>query len=289
MGMLSVGSKDSKADKDPIFTKEWCSENRRLLHQQRQRAWLRSKAKHRFIDFDDTERSELQRYFDALSGGSDIIIMESMENMLISLGLANTRQEVQVMVSKIDSNGNGELDFEEYLQVLMGGKDTEIFNVFKSMMDGKLGDRRINFLNVISTFRRQQIMDATGARSQREGSQASGVRILGNFAKLERLRYEDKLLQAEANPGSPKPDELPFDMSVRPPLGGLEMLWRAVKAEHSLVPEVSADKESMTAVLGTPPSPRTLIQQVTKNHGNRPKITSYNKTIMLTQASAGDW
>lgn len=281
--VLSLAESKDKAELVPEMD---CSENHRLLHQHQQRAWLRKQGKYGFITFNDSERAELQRYFDALCEGQEIITMDSMEIMLISLGLANTREEVKIMVSKIDKNGNGELDFEEYLQVLMGGGDPQIFNVFKSMMDGKLGDRRVDFRNVISTFRRQKVMDATGARDQRDPSKVAGVRILSNFAKLERSRYEDKLLEARAQPGTPKPVTLPFDDTVQPGLGQLSMIWRSVKKEYNLFPEEGQPEYLSDS--GPPPSPRAVIAQVTKGMGKF-KTTKYDRTIMITQASAGDW
>merc|ERR1719356_233096 len=155
------------------------SEQRRLIHQSRERQWLRSKAKYGYIDFSDTERAELRRYFNALTGQSGRVGIDKLENMLISLGLAADRREVASIVERIDGSSTGELDFEQYLEIVRTRTDSNIFQVFKAMMEGKLGDRNLNFQTVISTYRRKLILDATGARGAKGEQQELGERILG--------------------------------------------------------------------------------------------------------------
>merc|ERR1719197_749858 len=115
--------------------------------------------------------------------------------MLISLGLAANRREVNEIVSGIDDNDSGELDFEQYLTIVRTRADPAMFQVFKSMIDGTLGDRNLNFRTVISGYRRGMIMDGTGARDkpgepesdkakkqELEAAKKRGKRILANFA-----------------------------------------------------------------------------------------------------------
>ena len=40
---------------------------------------------------------------------------QEIEETLISLGLARTREDVDDIVKSLDTDGNGELDFEEFL------------------------------------------------------------------------------------------------------------------------------------------------------------------------------
>merc|ERR1719401_2679521 len=133
--------------------------------------------------------------------------MDRLETMLISLGLASTRKEVKEIVDKIDDNGNGELDFDEYLELFRRQNDSQIFKVFKAMMEGKLGDRNLNFQTVISTYRRQLFLDATGARTNRQVRIPSdyvtediplehSVQVLQNFARMQNLRYNEAAASA---------------------------------------------------------------------------------------------
>jgi len=61
-----------------------------------------------------------------------------IEETLISLGLARTEDDVQAVVNELDVDGNGELDFDEFLQML---KDTSMRN----NTDNFLTDRNLLF------------------------------------------------------------------------------------------------------------------------------------------------
>jgi len=154
-----------------MLSRAWTTERRRLLHERRQRQWLRSKAKHGYVDFSDAERAELRRYFDALAEDNQRIRLESLEDLFISLGAADTRDEVLKLVAELDEDNNGELDFEEYLEIVRNWTNanitqarlraakapgeyeevaaaakraketTERLKVFMAMMQGKLGDQ----------------------------------------------------------------------------------------------------------------------------------------------------
>lgn len=61
----------------------------------------------------------LRKYFNQLDlDGSGTISPSEIEEMLISLGLARTREEVEEMICELDVNGNGELEFDEFLTML---------------------------------------------------------------------------------------------------------------------------------------------------------------------------
>lgn len=319
---------------DPAkWGRSWAPEQKRLLHQSRERQWLRSKARHGYIDFSDTERAELRRYFNALAGQRGRVGIDKLENMLISLGLAGDRREVAAIVERIDTDCAGELDFEQYLEIVRTRTDSNIFQVFKAMMEGKLGDRNLNFQTVISTYRRKLIIDATGARGVRGEQQETGERILGNFAALQRSRHAeakqaaDDARQAPPTAGGPgaeraerddskdsrrpgsdrlsskRPEsslesELPSPRSAgsagvdeeavlaavreddlgpsfelahqAAPMGTLNMVWRGVCHEHSLVSSrpASADGRSRSA-LERPMSPSKVVEAIVKSRPGR--------------------
>lgn len=176
-------------------TRQWAPEHKRLLHEDRERRWLTQKARHQWVDFSDSERTELRRYFDALREGADKLSVDRLEDMMVSLGLADSRQEVERIVEAIDGDRTGELDFEEYLLILRTRADPGIFRVFKMMMEGKLGDRDLPFQMVMSAYRREHILGATGAPPRvGQGTSESKQRcdrILRNFATLQRRRHEE--------------------------------------------------------------------------------------------------
>jgi hypothetical protein len=263
-----------------IYGRQWTTDHKRLLHESRERSWLRQQGKHAQVDFSDLERTELRHYFEAIAevegkNKQRRIRADRLEDMLISLGLADRRKEVENIVQAIDDSGLGELDFEQYLTIVRTRADPALIGIFKAMIDGKLGDRNLNFRTVISGYRRGMIMDATGARSvgepepdkkrkqELEAAKRRGTRILNNFAALQKSRFD----QGDG--------ELPFDGSGYVPPGGLEMLWHTVCAEHEFdlakAPTTSADGRTgkTKRTLDPPRSPREIIESIVQGGPKR--------------------
>jgi len=270
---------------DP-FARGGAGDARWMLHQHRQRHWLRGKAKHGYMDFSDEERAELRRYFNALAERNDRTSLHLLENMLVSLGLVETRQEVAEIVDRV-STTPGELDFEEYLEIVRGQRDSYIVQVFKAMMEGKLGDRNLNFQTVLSTYRRKLMLDATGARSTTGDQQELGFKILENFAAMQRTRHAEAVAMAETgsldlNASALAAMALPFEGKPEPAVGPLEMLWRSVCREHGLYSSrpASADGRHRRTV-EKPQSPEAVIQGVVKVPIRKKTGMRPNQTIVI--------
>eukprot|EP00398_MALV-I-01_sp_L67-1_P000920 gene920-230_t len=148
-----------------------------LLRDFNERRWLKFHGKSQFIDFDDQERAKLQSYFRAL----DVDLIGTigcgmLEEVLTSLGLADSREAVKRMVEAVDEDASGLIEFNEFLQVIKKSDDTSaVFKVFKTLMDGELGDSQLSFPLVVSTYRRKMLIDALMATGPRK---VRGQRIL---------------------------------------------------------------------------------------------------------------
>lgn len=213
--------------------------------------------------------------------------MEKLEDMMISLGLADTRRAVAILAQDAGCGEDQLIDFEDLLTIVRTSKgDSDIFSVFKEMIDGRLSEGGLNFKNVISTYRRKVMLDAVGiGKSPTTAEQEHGAKILHNFASLHRSRYDDatkirmKYAKNEENeeafedvstaepsassrchtqppspvsqPPSPATTTLlPFDANGGCELGGLELLWREACDKENLRPEAmpSSDTNPNTAV-----------------------------------------
>mmetsp|Transcript_43216 Transcript_43216/g.99625 ORF Transcript_43216/g.99625 Transcript_43216/m.99625 type:complete len:376 (-) Transcript_43216:19-1146(-) len=271
-GVLAVRGKSREEVSGSMYGRHWTSVQKRLLHEERERTWLRRQAKHRFIDFSDSERKELRRYFDALAENQDKVKLDKLEDMLISLGLAADRQEVLNIVKAVHGGiqtESRELDFEEFLEIVRTRADFAIFRVFKAMMEGRLGDRNLNFQTVISTYRRQLILDGTGAGNAQGDCQERGANILQNFAALQKSRMQEG--EEQPRPRSNAANKhMTFDTSgSNAPLGGLVMMWRGVCHEQHLVASRPASSEKKTRhTLDVPPSPREVIDNIISSGKN---------------------
>ena len=140
--------------------------------------------KKQFIDFRDDELQELRKYFNYLDkdkGGS--ISAEELEEPMIALGFAETREDVQMLINAIDKNGNGEIELDEFLTIIKSGKvcmacpltvqqgagGPPIGQFFKKMINGEFSKGQMTIPLYISDYRRKMIIQSMfgGARTDK--------------------------------------------------------------------------------------------------------------------------
>lgn len=77
---------------------------------------------------------------DADGGGT--IGLEELENPLIGLGFAETREDVKALIEEVDKDGNGDIDFDEFCSIIKNKerdeKSKQIYQFFKEMTNGTL-------------------------------------------------------------------------------------------------------------------------------------------------------
>ena len=80
------------------------------------------RSRKKVVDQHRKYRSTLKTYFNSLKAKKeyDYILMEDLEDPFITLGIANSGQEVRDIVKAYDDNGNGKIEFEEFLEILDG-------------------------------------------------------------------------------------------------------------------------------------------------------------------------
>ena len=78
------------------------------------------------LDFQDSEIAKLRACFGALDDdGSGSIGQEELEEPLIGLGIADTREEVKDIVDLVDEDGSGMIEFEEFLSIIKNSDGDE--------------------------------------------------------------------------------------------------------------------------------------------------------------------
>mmetsp|Transcript_62776 Transcript_62776/g.72050 ORF Transcript_62776/g.72050 Transcript_62776/m.72050 type:complete len:299 (+) Transcript_62776:66-962(+) len=187
---------DWKALKKELKSKEKSREaykqSKQLLLENRERMWLQKTGKSHFIDFDNHQRSQLKKYFLALDNdGSGNIGVEELEEPLISLGLAESKEEVEAIVSSVDEDGSNEIEFNEFLGIIKnkpGSEKSPIYELFQGMITGSLEgvDRELPFRMVYVTYRRQKMLDALlcSEKDKREKDKKErGERIMAAYKK----------------------------------------------------------------------------------------------------------
>lgn len=268
-----------------IYSRRWTTESKRYLHVAKERKWMALQHKHRFLDFSPKERAELKRYFDELAGENRKIALDQLETMFISLGLAEHPKDVQGWTERVDDLQLGELDFEQFLELLLKRTDSDLVSLFREMASGKLGDPSLNFQTIISEYRRKLIMGAAGVGNI--GRQQLGSKVLHNFAALQRSRWEAQAAKDQAQAMGLKSGEAAADFNTNstrdPPVGGLEMIWRGVCAENDLWPTRSMDgaAEGRTKqILEQPPSPEEILEKVHKHYSPKKSVRPFGTVII---------
>ncbi|CDW71908.1 ef hand family protein [Stylonychia lemnae] len=88
------------------------------------RQWLNKHGKSNFVDFNDEELAKLRKYFRELdTDGSGSIGLEELEQPLISLGLCSNRKEVQAIMNSVDEDKSGQIEFNEFLNIIKGASN----------------------------------------------------------------------------------------------------------------------------------------------------------------------
>lgn len=127
----------------------------------------------------------LKGYFSSMaSDGSGSIGIQELEEALVAFGLAENRHDVQRLMSAVDDDGSGLIEFNEFLAIVRDGYNDAICHVFKQMMAGQLGDKNLSFSMLASTYRRRMLLDAMMAPAG--SSQERGKRIMRAFANQMR-------------------------------------------------------------------------------------------------------
>lgn len=279
---------------DKIYSKRWTTETKRALHERRERRWLALKHKHEHLDFSSEEQAALRHHFDALAGSNGRVCTRQLENLLISLGLADDPRDVALLVDKIDDLHTGELDFNQFSELVRTRSDSTTLKVFKDMMDGKLGDWNLNFQTVLSEYRRHRILEAAGSHPASNERKEFGSRVLQNFAALQRRRFQEThgldteamMLSPTSSAAEPSGSQEPsFTVTGRAPMVGvMPMVWRGVVAEHDFLssrPESAGGKQRR--VVEKPMSPREIFAGVMKGHKPR-KLKATRGTIIIPAA-----
>lgn len=130
-----------------------------------ERSWLRKHGKKRYIDFDGNTRENLRRYFLAMDAdGTGTITVDELLDPLIALGLAESKEQVQVLFDNADYDHSGHIEFNEFLQILKSGDNrSPMSDFFKEMTKGNLVQNAdvLPFNLVVSTYRRKMLLAST--------------------------------------------------------------------------------------------------------------------------------
>ena len=106
---------------------------------------------------------------DTDGGGS--IGADELHDPLIGLGFADSMEQVDKMVSDVDDDQSGQIEFPEFLKIIKAKQDgdaeqeSRLAGFFKDLIGGKLGKQQVSFPTFVSQMKRKYLMDAVSVRS----------------------------------------------------------------------------------------------------------------------------
>lgn len=195
--------------------KEQVGENCEKLGESQIRKWLVKHGKKHLINFDDKERYKLKQFFKSLDeDGSGSIGTDELVDPLISLGIAQTREEVDKIVDSVDDDKSGQIEFKEFLQIIGGSSDdkgdTAIIDFFKDMISGRLAGGQISnklpFNLIISTVRRRKLINSMMGTNQKD--RVEGEKVMNAYSKLVAERKKDSSILQQPDKQKNKPSKL---------------------------------------------------------------------------------
>lgn len=92
--------------------------------------------------FSDKEILQLKKYFNSLDDdGSGEIDVQELENPLISLGIAETREDVAKIVESVTEEGESEIGFTDFLSIINnkdGSENSVLIDFFKGSIKNSM-------------------------------------------------------------------------------------------------------------------------------------------------------
>ena len=149
----------------------------------------------------------MRKYFLSLDhDGSGSIGAEELVDPLIALGLADSMAEVIKMVEAVDTDGSGEIEFSEFLELIKGGDDNTMAEFFKGIIAGSLieGADILPFNLVVGFYRRERLIEGVLGADQK--TREKGEQVLTNYSKyVQQKKAAEALKLGEWSTAAPAP------------------------------------------------------------------------------------
>lgn len=183
--------------KDKKERKDQYEENTEKLNETEIRNWMAKHGRRHLINFDNKERSKLKQYFNSLDAdGSGSIGLDELVDPLISLGIAESVDEVQKIIDSVDDDNSKQIEFKEFLKII-GSQESSgeagLIDFFKDMIEGRLAGGKISnklpFNLIISTVRRKKLMSSIMSKDVKEKQE--GEKVLNSYARLLAIRKKE--------------------------------------------------------------------------------------------------
>ena len=111
---------ESKEDKKDPAEGMSADEIREKLMEYEMKRWQEERGK--YVEFDIKTMNKYQKYYEEMTtinpDGEEGIGVDQLEEPFISLGLAYNREEINNLISSVDDDGSGRIEFGEFLRII---------------------------------------------------------------------------------------------------------------------------------------------------------------------------
>ena len=157
--------------------------------------WQESRGK--FVEFDIKTMNKYKKFYDGIAEinpnlNKDGMGLDQLEEPFISLGLAYTKEEVENLISSVDDDDSGKIEFEEFLRIIHNKSkkkakgNEKITNFFKDLANNNISNEsdfnHFSFKTIMGILRRANLLKAF--RSQADADKLEGEKILKAYSTL---------------------------------------------------------------------------------------------------------
>lgn len=164
--------------------------------------WQEQRGK--FVEFDIKTMNKYKIYYDEMleinPDEEDGMGVEQLKEPFISLGLANSKEDVIDLINSVDDDGSGRIEFDEFLRIIHNKSkkkekgNEKITNFFKNLANNSVSKvhdlTTFSFKTSMNILRRDNLLKAFLGKSEDEKSE--GSKILKAYSMLlnENRNYE---------------------------------------------------------------------------------------------------
>ena len=171
--------------------------------------WQEQRGK--FVEFDIKTMNKYKVYYDEMCeinpDGKDGMGVEQLKEPFISLGLANSKEDVNTLIESVDDDGSGRIEFDEFLRIIHNKSkkkekgNEKITTFFKNLANNSVTNEydlnTFAFKTSMNILRRDNLLKAFLGKTEDE--RIEGTKMLKAYAGLldemramEQLRLEKK-------------------------------------------------------------------------------------------------
>ena len=189
---------DSKEDKKDPAEGMTADQIREKLLDYEMKRWQEERGK--YVEFDIKTMNKYQKYYEEMTtinpDGEEGIGVDQLEEPFISLGLAYNREEINNLISSVDDDGSGRIEFGEFLRIIhnkskiksQGNKKITTF--FKQLANDKLGGdsdlKHFSFKTIMDIMRRKNLLKAFLSKNPEEKKE--GEKVLKAYSEMLQKR-----------------------------------------------------------------------------------------------------